>query len=69
MAVKSRGAESERMVCEYRIIPAAIKTVQFVEKARIRIIGMNLVRTDANNGTYADLKMSSKAIQVCVMER
>ena len=60
-SVKGRGTISERFVCESILIPAAVVAVQLV--VEIRVIDMDLIRTNTDEGTYSDSKMSS--IRIC----
>ena len=51
---KGRGTISERSVCGSILIPAAIVAVQLV--VEIRVIDMDLIRADSDEGTCSDSK-------------
>ena len=51
---KGRGTISERFVCKSILLPAAVVVVQRV--VEIRIIDMDLIRANTDEGTCSDSK-------------
>ena len=64
---KCRGSISERFVCESILIPAAVVAVQRV--VEIRVIDMDLIRADTDEGTCINSRMSSRRILDELMRR
>ena len=56
-SVKCRGSISERFVCKSILIPAGVVIIQLV--VELRVIDMDLIRTNTDEGTCSDSKMSS----------
>ena len=64
---KGRGSISERFVCKSILIPAAVVAVQLVVETRV--IDMDLMRTNTDDRTCSDSKMSSWRVFEELMRR